>query len=114
MWGYADDCALSAFREAWQEMLNICSQYFEEHGIKISVNVEFKKSQAKSLAFYIKPPNIILNGRPLPWVESHKHLGHNIHNDSFMSHDIFSKFGIFKSNVCALTQDLRYQSPVVF
>ena len=47
--GYADDGALlAASRQAFlQQMLNICSSYFEAHDIKISVNDIVIKSKTK-------------------------------------------------------------------
>ena len=45
-YAYADDISLIApSREALQEMINICSRYFNEHGIKISTNHDIRKTQ---------------------------------------------------------------------
>jgi len=44
LFGYADDCALlSSTRQGIQTMLNICSKYFSDHGINVSVNVIVQK-----------------------------------------------------------------------
>jgi hypothetical protein len=115
--GYADDCALlSPSWEALQELLNICQKYFELHGIKISVNVNLKKTKTKCLAFNTKsvPANIMLYNKPLPWVDSYKHLGHLVHTDEHTSHDIYAKRGEFISNLHALRQELGSQHPDVF
>ena len=117
MLGYADDCSLlTPSREALQKMLDICRNYFEEHGIKISVNDNLKKSKTKCLAFNVnlQPANIMLNGKPLPWVDSHEHLGHMIHKDESMCHDLLNKRGEFISKVHALRQEFGDQSPDVF
>ena len=117
--GYADDGALlSPSRCALQQMLNICAAYFKEHGIKISTNIIVKKSKTKCLAFNIPkntiPANIVLNGRPLPWAESYKHLGHFIHSDESMSHDLMAKRGEFIGKLHALRQEVGNQYPDVF
>ena len=117
MLGYADDCCLlTPSREALQNMMDICSAYFKDHGIKISVNKVLKKTKTKCLSINtsIVPANIMLNGRPLPWVDSHSHLGHLIHRDESMCHDLLSKRGEFISNIHALRQEMGDQSPVVF
>ena len=115
--GYADDCALlSPSLEALQKMLIICQDYFDSHGIRISVSDNLSKSKTKCLAFNINvvPANILLYNKPLPWVDSYKHLGHLVHKDENMSHDILSKRGEFISNVHALRQELGSQHPVIF
>ena len=117
MLGYADDCCLlTPSREALQIMMDICSTYFEDHGIKISVNKILKKTKTKCLAINvcIVPANIMLNGRPLPWVDSHYHLGHLIHRDESMCHDLLSERGEFISKIHSLRQEMGDQSPVVF
>ena len=115
--GYADDCALlSPSRYTLQHMLNICEKYFKEHGIKISTNIITEKSKTKCLAFNIstEPVNINLYDTPLPWVQSYKHLGHEIHSDGSMSHDLLQRRGEFISKVHALRQELGNQNPNVF
>ena len=115
--GYADDCALlSPSRNCLQKMLDICDKYFKEHGIKISTNIILEKSKTKCLAFNVSgvPANIRLYGLPLPWVESYKHLGHRIHSDESMDHDVLIKRGEFISNQHALRQELGDQNPDVF
>ena len=114
--GYADDCALlSPSRDILQEMVNICSKYFKEHGIKISTNVILAKSKTKCLAINAPnvPADIILYDTPLPWVDSYKHLGYRLHFDQDTSHDILQKRAEFISNVHALGQELGSQHPFV-
>ena len=115
--GYADDGALLApSRQALQQMLDICSNYFEVHGIKISVNDIVKKSKTKCLAInvHVIPESIKLYGKPLPWVDSHPHLGNLIHMDGSMDHDLLCKRGEFISKLHSLRQELGDQSPEVF
>ena len=54
-YGYADDLALMApSREALQEMVNICSRYFDYHGIKISTHHNIRKTKTKVIVFGIQ------------------------------------------------------------
>ena len=115
--GYADDCALlSPSRETLQNMLNLCEKYFTEHGIKISTNIILEKSKTKCLAInaICEPANIVLYNIPLPWVPSYKHLGHFIHSDENMSHDLLHKRAEFISKLHALRQDIGNQDPDVY
>ena len=115
--GFADDCSLLApSREALQRILAICESYFTAHGINISVSDIIAKSKTKCIAFNVDfvPSNIILYNKPLPWVDSHIHLGHLIHKDATMSHDTLCKRGEFISKVHALRQELGRQHPDVF
>ena len=115
--GFADDCALIApSRHALQEMLSLCEDYFNFHGIIISVSDVIAKSKTKCLAFNINivPDNIMLYNKPLPWVDSHVHRGHLINKDENMDHDIFAKRAEFITKIHSLTQELGSQHPSVF
>jgi hypothetical protein len=60
------------------------------------------------------PANINLYGKPLPWVDSHIHLGITINRDGSLDHDLLCKRGEFISKVHSLRQELGDQSPEVF
>ena len=114
--GYADDCALlSPSREGLQKMLNICIKYFQDHGIKISVNVIESKSKTKCLAFNstLNPAKLSLYNLSLPWVTSAVHLGHIVSTEDDAK-DILSRRGEFIYNVHQLQQELGDQHPDVF
>ena len=116
-YAYADDISLIApSREALQEMINICSSYFNEHGIKISTNQDIRKTKTKILVFGVNniPANIILNDRPLPYVESWYHLGHVIHSDESTIHDIDEKRREFIGKIHSFRQEFGNQHPSVF
>lgn len=114
---YADDCALlNPTRETVQNHLNICNEVFQEQGITISTNFKLKRNIKKWNPLEIpgEPIKILLYDTPLPWVESYKHLGHMIHSDEDMSHDLFQKRAEFISKLHALRQELGNQDPNVF
>merc|ERR1712105_449482 len=118
MAGYADDCALlSPDRVGLQNMLNICKEYFDDHKIVISTNVDLKKSKTKCIAFgtKIEPEKIKLNdGRVLPNVDSWPHLGLALHKDQSSDHDLLKKRGQFIGKLYALRQQIGYTDPIVY
>ena len=114
--GFADDCSLIApSREALQKMLSVCEDYFLKHGINISVSDNINESKTKCICFNINivPLNIVLYDKPLPWVDSHSHLGHLVHRDETMFHDLASKRAQFISKYHALNQEFGSQDPSV-
>ena len=114
--GFADDCALLApSRLALQRMISVCEEFLNIHGIIISVNDDILKSKTKCIYFNIDivPSNIMLYKKPLPWVDSHIHLGHLIHKDETMDHDIFVKRAEFITKIHSIMQELGNQHPTV-
>ena len=97
-------------------VLIICEKYFTEHGIKISTNVILEKSKTKCMVFNLSvlPASIVLYDTPLPWVQSFIHLGHRIHVDESMSHDLLQKRAEFISKLHGLRQEIGIQNPNVF
>ena len=114
---YADDCGLlSPDCYGLQRMLDICKDYFDKHKITISTNIIVKKSKTKCIAFgtNIIPVNIILNDRALPWVESWPHLGHLLHEDETMDHDLMQKRGQFIGKLYSLRREFGDKDPIVY
>ena len=80
--GYADDLLLlSASRSGLQAMVNTCQEFASLKNLTFSTNPDPEKSKTKCLVFSKKQQDrlnvapINLNGDPLPWVTSVKHLG---------------------------------------
>ena len=116
VFAYADDIVLlSPSRTGLQQMLNICCQFFSEHGINISTNADLSKSKTKCMHFntHMHPLNISLNGRDLPWVSSYKHLGHLLHDSEDWDHDLLLKRGTFIGGFHELQQELGLQDSSV-
>ena len=115
--GYADDLLLlSASRSGLQAMVKIAEEFAKSRSLKFSTNPDPKKSKTKCLVFSklararqdILP--ILLNGDPLPWVDTVKHLGNKLESDNSMKQDIAMKKGIFIGKVNSLAQEFHFAS----
>ena len=97
-------------------MLDICKLYFDEHKITISTNIVVAKSKTKCIAFgsKLEPIPIILEDKSLPWVLSWPHLGHILHQDESMRHDLMKKRGEFIGKLHSLRQEFGNKDPIVF
>ena len=118
--GYADDLLLlSASRSGLQAMVNICDKFAKLRKLKFSTNVDPAKSKTKCLVFSRKKHDldkvapIMLNGDPLPWVTSVKHLGHTLESNNSMKIDCLAKRGKFIGKVNSLIQEFTYVDPTV-
>ena len=60
------------------------------------------------------PCPIYLEGSPLPWCESYKHLGHILYKDGSLKLDCDKKRTTFIGLFHALRQELKQQSPLVY
>ena len=112
--GYADDCALlSPDCYCLQRMLDICKDYFDLHKSTISTNIVVAKSKTKCIAFgsQLEPIPIILEDKNLPWVLSWPHLGHILHQDESMRHDLMKKRGGFIGKLHTLRQEFGNKDP---
>jgi hypothetical protein len=119
--GYADDLLLlSASRSGLQSMVKICEDFAKSRKLKFSTNADPKKSKTKCIIFSKKAQSrqgilpISLNGDPLPWVESVKHLGNTLECDNSMRKDINVKKGQFIGKVNSLAQEFHFTSSDVF
>ena len=114
--GYADDIALLApSREALQKMVSICETFFTSIGIKVSTNPIPEKSKTVCMCFGSKyiPQPLVLYGNSLPFVASHKHLGHLIHEDGTPKHDMLKRLQELTGKFHGLRQQVGRQDPVV-
>jgi hypothetical protein len=90
---YADDVILLApSRAALQQMLKETELFAEEYKIVFSTNTD--PAQSKSVCLWLcgkaevpsYPAPLILNDRPLPWVRTATHLGHELIKKCSMEH----------------------------
>ena len=92
--GYADDLILLApNREVLQSMLAVCERYGVEHNLVFSTDPVPSLSNTKCHYFCGRngnvryPAPVLLDGKPLPWVEHAVHLGHVLHQSVSMEKD---------------------------
>ena len=116
---YADDIALlSPTIDGLQNMVNTCSKYAKTHNLTFSTHENPTKSKTKCVAFLQKKRdlrNLNLNGKPLPWVESLKHLGTTIMNTNeggcSLDQDILEKRALYIAKNNELNQEFYYAHP---
>ena len=92
--GYADDLILLApNRKDLQKRLVVCERYGAEHNLVFSTDPVPKLSKTKCIYFCGRkgdvkyPAPVILDGKPLPWVDHAVHLGHVLHQSVNMEKD---------------------------
>ena len=111
---YADDITLlSPSLDGLQNMINTCAKYASDHNLKFSINDDTNKSKTKCMAFQRKKrviPNLCLNEKDLPWVNSVKHLGSTISNDirCSMNQDLIQKRAMYVSRNNELVQEFFF------
>ena len=104
-------------------MFDICVQYFKEHMIIVSINVDLKKSKTKCIFFshtknQVMPAPIMFNDVPLPWVDSWPHLGNELNRfdlstkaASNLDSDLEAKRRKFVGKYHSLKQEFGFSSP---
>ena len=115
--GYADDLSLlSLSREGLQQMVNLVRNYCDDHGIKISVNIDPKKSKTNCIIFssHLNPVRIRLYGLQIPYVTRWSHLGTTIQKDERSEFDMNRCRGEFIGNIHSLYQELGHIEPQIF
>ena len=118
--GYADDLlVLSASRSGLQAMVSICEKFAKLRRLKFSTNPNPSKSKTKCVMFTKDKTDkdslapIMLNGDPLPWVETVKHLGNTLEVNNSMKTDCLQKRGKFIGKIHSLLQEFHYADPSV-
>ena len=115
--GYADDLSLLCpSREGLQLMVNKVRDYCDNYGIKISVNIDQKKSKTTCINFTNKlnPVCIRLYGLHIPYVTRWSHLGTTVQKDEQLDYDMNRCRGEFIGNIHSLYQELGHIEPQVF
>ena len=116
---YADDIVLlSPSIDGLQNMINTCSRYAKTHNLTFSTHENPTKSKTKCVAFLPKKRNLKslnLNGKPLPWVESVKHLGTTITSTNTggcsLDQDLIEKRARYTAKNNELRQEFHYAHP---
>ena len=117
---YADDIVLlSPSIDGLQEMIDTCSKYSGEHNLSFSTNEDPVKSKTKCLVFSSNNKTnkgeparkMLLNGKPLPWVKSVKHLGVKINDKLDRGQDTLEKRAQYISKCNELRQEFHFAAP---
>ena len=100
-----------------QKMVTICEQYGTEHNIVFSTDPNPAKSKTKCVLFSGKtarvkqPVPIILDGKPLPWVEKVEHLGHVLLKTMSMDADCSRARGSFMGRASDIRENMFFADP---
>ena len=115
---YSDDQLLLApNRRAMEIMLSEVESFALESNIVFSTDPDPSKSKSKLIfvcgrqAGLAKPAPLLLCGRPLPWVATASHLGHEIHESGSMSHDATVKRAILIGKSVEVRDSFGFASP---
>ena len=116
--GYADDLILLApNREVLQSMLVVCEKYGVEHNLVFSTDPVPSLSKTKCLYFCGRhgnvkyPAPVLLDGKPLPWVEHAAHLGHVLHQTVTMENDCNRARAAFIDRSVDIRQQFYFAKP---
>ena len=114
---YADDIILLCpSRLGLQAMINICEKFAGNNNLKFSTNIDPKKSKTKCIHFSkqkIELARILLNGDPLPWVDSALHVGNTLERNNSFAKDLRLKRGDFIGRVHSILQEFHFANPQV-
>ena len=110
---WADDIILlSTSLNGLQSMVDICQKHAEETDLVFSTDPDDpSKSKTMCIAFHQENwqnlPPIFLNGDPLPWKETVKHIGSKLHCDGTMNQDNKEKRASFIQTCMQLNQEFE-------
>jgi hypothetical protein len=115
---YCDDVLLLApTRRAMELMIQEAEAWAAEYNVTFSTDPDPSKSKCK-LVFMCgrntrleKPATIFLCGRPLPWVASATHLGHEIHESGDMDYDAKIKRAQYVGKSVEVRDTFSFASP---
>lgn len=112
---YADDlCLMASNRDVLQKMVTICQDYGYEHNLVFSTDPDPKKSKTKCVNYstYKQQCPVILDGKPLPWVDRVEHLGHIFQSNGSMEADACRARASFMSRADDIRDNLFFAHPM--
>ena len=117
---FADDIfLLSGNICGLQKMVNICNEFAHKKNLQFGTNINPEKSKTKCIAFSKRNNDlknlrsVTLDGVPLPWVRSVKHLGNTLQSDNSMKIDVSIKRGSFIGKVNSVLQEFKTLKPSI-
>ena len=116
--GFCDDILLMApTRDGMQLMLDTCQSFADKYNLRFSTDPNPEKSKTKCIFVCgksrdnLKPANLVLDGKQLPWVESAVHLGHVLHQSGTMEQDTRTKRAKFIDESVEVRETFGFASP---
>ena len=116
---FADDVILVApCHQAMQLMLGEVENFAMEYNIQFSTDPVPQRSKSKCIFMrgnsknLVKPPELRLCGRLLPWVERASHLGHELHESGSMEFDASCKRAQFIEKSVEIRTMFEWAGPV--
>ena len=110
---WADDVILMATSiQSLQCMVDICERHATENDLIFSTDPDPKISKTVCIAFNSNEDSdslaiITLNGDPLPWKESVKHIGTTLIRNGTMEQDCKEQRAIFIQNCMEINQEFE-------
>ena len=115
---WADDFLLLApNRVSMQQMLDLAADFGLRNNLEFSCDPDPAKTKSKAIFMVgkkttlVKPVNLQLYGKPLPWVAHATHLGHEFHEDGTMAMDCRMKRGSFIGRSLEVQDAFSFASP---
>ena len=95
--------------------MNICESHAKSSDLLFSTDPDPEKSKTKCIAFNCNNRNnladIMLDGNPLPWKTSAKHIGNILHEDGTMTQDLKCKRADFIKTCVNMNQEFECMTP---
>ena len=116
--GYCDDLVLLApSRTAMQLMLKACEEFGVQNNLNFSTDPDPAKSKTKCVFMcrnkkIMKPANLSLYDRELPWVRTATHLGNELCEDRTMDTDTRQKRAAFIDRSLEIREQFSFAHPM--
>ena len=114
LWWADDGILLSPSVQGLQAMVDVCQSHAAATDLIFSTDKNPDLSKTVCIAFNSSSENlvpIVLNGDPLPWKQSVKHVGSKLHSSGTMEQDLSEKRGIFIQRTMELNQEFECLPP---
>ena len=114
---YADDlCLMAMNRDMLQKMVKVCENYGLQHNLVFSTDPNPSKSKTKCVLFSgnnckSHPVPVILDEKPLPWVDRVEHLGHILQSNGSMEADACRARASFNRRADDIRDNLFFAHP---
>ena len=100
-----------------QLMLDLAADFGLQNNLELSCDPDPGKTKSKAIYMVgkkttiVKPVNLQLYGKPLPWVTHATHLGHEFHEDGTMAMDARMKRGSYIGKSLEVLDSFNFAAP---